>query len=80
MAFAHEVLWYYMSSLNEGDEELELKTIDFLKELVDYGTTAIQNSERKDLFNEDDSSSGAPTRFKIFRGPKFDHHLVYPEI
>ena len=50
MSFAHEVLWFFLSSLEEGHEEVPMSTIEFLKDLVERGSLAIHKVNNRFLY------------------------------
>ena len=61
IAFAHEVLWYYLSQLNEGNEEISYHTLAFLWEIIEWGTYGITKNRLKFLLHEDElAGTGAP--------------------
>jgi len=79
VSFAHQVLWNFLSNLDEGREELTMKTVDFLQALTDQGRNAIHNVQNAHLYSNSKHEPDLQNMYTIYKGLTFQHEDPLPE-
>ena len=74
VSFAHQVLWSFLSSLDDGNEELTMKTIEFLQALTDQGRKAISQIQNAHLYlSNSQESKDFGNKYMSYKGPVFQN-------
>ena len=81
VSFAHQVLWNFLSGLDEGREELSMRTVDFLQALTDNGKKAIGSVQNAHLYpSQNKDSRTLSDKYIIYKGVPFQHEEPLPEL
>lgn len=80
VSFAHQVLWNFLSGLDEGREEMSMKTVDFLQNLTNQGRKAISTVQNAHLYLNSDKTQTVDEKYMAYRGTSSLKDNLLPEL